>query len=119
MATVSIKNMMFYGFHGVYEYEREQGQKFFLDVTCETKDDKVVESDAIADGVDIAAVYDIVKDVTENKRFTTLSALCAHIGDKLLKKYPHYATVTTTVRKPNGPISGSLDYVEVSVTRHA
>ena len=50
---------------------------------------------------------------------TTLSALCAHIGDKLLKKYPHYATVTTTVRKPNVPISGSLDYVEVSVTRHA
>ena len=119
MAKASIKNMMFYGFHGVYEYEREQGQKFFLDVTCETKNDRVVESDAIEDGVDIAAVYDIVKDVTENKRFTTLSALGGHIGDKLLKKYPHFAAVTVTTRKPNVPISGSLDYVEVSVTRHA
>ena len=70
MARASIKNMMFYGFHGVYEYEREQGQKFYLDVTAETKDDKVVETDDIKDGVDIAAVYDVVKDVTENKRFT-------------------------------------------------
>ena len=119
MVRASIKNMMFYGFHGIYEYEREQGQKFYLDVTVETKDDTVCDTDDIKDGVDIAAVYDIVKDVTENKRFTTLSALCGHIGDKLLKKYSHYAAVTTTVRKPNVPISGSLDYVEVSVTRHA
>ena len=50
---------------------------------------------------------------------TTLSALGGHIGDKLLKKYPHFAAVTVTTRKPNVPISGSLDYVEVSVTRHA
>ena len=119
MATASIKNMMFYGFHGVYEYEREQGQKFYLDVTAETKDDKVVETDDIKDGVDIAAVYDVVKDVTENKRFTTLSALGGHIGDRLLGKYGHLAAVTVTIRKPNVPISGSLDYVEVSVTRHA
>ena len=26
MAKASIKNMMFYGFHGVYEYEREQAE---------------------------------------------------------------------------------------------
>ena len=94
MATASIKNMMFYGFHGYYEYEREQGQKFYLDVTVDTKDDTVCNTDDIKDGVDVAAVYDIVKDVTENKRFTTLSALCAHIGDP---------PVTSTERDVTGP----------------
>ena len=34
--------MMFYGFHGQYEYEREQGQKFYFDVEVTTKNDKVV-----------------------------------------------------------------------------
>ena len=43
---------MFYGFHGMYEYEREQGQKFYFDVEATTKDDKVVESDDVADTVD-------------------------------------------------------------------
>ena len=75
MAKASIKNMMFYGFHGVYEYEREQGQKFYIDVEVETKDDKVVETDRIEDGVDMAAIYETVKDVTENQRFTMLAAL--------------------------------------------
>ena len=79
MAKVRILNMMFYGFHGVYEYEREQGQKFFIDVEIETQDDKLVETDELKDGVDTAAVYDIVKDITENKRYTMLGTLSAAI----------------------------------------
>lgn len=117
MAKVRIHNMMFYGFHGVYEYEREQGQKFYVDVEVETNDDKMAETDDIKDGVDPAAIYDIVKDVTENKRFQLLGSLSAHIGDKLLKKYSHFKTVTTRIRKPSVPISGPIDYVEVETTR--
>ena len=45
MVKVSIKNMMFYGFHGYYEYEREQGQKFFFDVEMVTENDAAVNSD--------------------------------------------------------------------------
>lgn len=119
MAKIRIKNMMFYGFHGVYEYEREQGQKFYVDVEVETKNDNVAETDDLKDGVDTASVYDIVRDVTENKRFQMLSALGAHIGDRMLAKYSHFKSVTTTVRKPSVPISGPLDFVEVEITRHA
>ena len=117
MAKVRIHNMMFYGFHGVYEYEREQGQKFYLDVAVETKDDRMAETDDIKDGVDPAAVYDIDKDVVENKRFQMLGALSAHVGDKLLAKYPHFKSVTVNIRKPSVPISGPIDYVEVETTR--
>lgn len=117
MAKVRIHNMMFYGFHGVYEYEREQGQKFYIDIEIETKDDKMAETDDVKDGVDPASIYDIVKDVTENKRFQLLGALSAHIGDELLKKHSHFHAVTTRIRKPSVPISGPIDYVEVETTR--
>ena len=66
MVKVRIKNMMFYGFHGYYEYEREQGQKFFFDVEMLKNDDAAVDSDDLKDGVDTARVYDVVKYVTEN-----------------------------------------------------
>ncbi len=118
MAKVRILNMMFYGFHGVYEYEREQGQKFYIDVEIETQDDKLVETDELKDGVDTAAVYDIVRDITENKRYTMLGTLSAAIGDKLLEKYPHFKTAMSRIRKPSVPISGPLDCVEVEVVRH-
>ncbi|MBP8597876.1 MAG: dihydroneopterin aldolase [Selenomonas sp.] len=117
MAKIRIHNMMFYGFHGVYEYEREQGQKFYVDVEVETKTDDMADTDDIKDGVDPAAVYDIVKDVVENTRFQLLGALSAHVGDKLLAKYPHFQAVTARIRKPSVPISGPIDYVEVETTR--
>ena len=117
MEKVRICNMMFYGFHGIYEYEREQGQKFFIDVEVETKDDTVADSDDLKDGVDTAAIYDMVKDAVENKRYHMLAALSAHVGDKLLAKYPHFKSVTTRIRKPSVPISGPIDFVEVETTR--
>ena len=119
MAKVRIHNMMFYGFHGFYEYEREQGQKFFIDVELETKNDQAVESDDINDAVDTAVVYGIVKDVTENKRFQLLMALGGHIADKLLQKYSKAKSATVCIRKPSVPISGPIDYVEVETTRTA
>jgi len=118
MAKVRIHNMMFYGFHGVYEYEREQGQKFFIDVEIELNEEKALDTDDVKDGVDTAAVYDIVRDATENKRFQLLMTLAAHIGDRLLQKYPHFNAVTAKIRKPSVPISGPLDCVEVEATRH-
>ncbi len=119
MAVLRIQNMMFYGFHGIYEYEREQGQKFYVDVEVETKDDKVAETDDVKDGADPAAVYSIVRDAVENKRFQMIEALAAHVGDMLLSKHDHFARVTTRVRKPAVPISGPLDYVESEATRYA
>lgn len=117
MVKVSINNMMFYGFHGYYEYEREQGQKFFFDVEMIIENDAAVDSDNLNDGVDTARVYDIVKDVSENKRFQLLAALGGNIADKLLSKFPHVDEVTVRIRKPSVPISGPIDYVEVEVTR--
>ena len=117
MVKVRIQNMMIYGFHGYYEYEREQGQKFFFDVELMMEDDKAMDTDSLNDGVDTARVYDVVKEVTENKRFQLLAALGGHIADKLLAKFPHVDEVSVKVRKPSVPIAGPIDYVEVEVIR--
>jgi len=117
MAKILIHNIMFYGFHGVYEYEREQGQKFYFDVEMETMDDKASETDDVKDAVDYASVYQLVKHVVENKRFHLLEALTAHIDDEILEAYPIVDVVTTTVRKPSVPISGPIDFVQVAMTR--
>lgn len=118
MVKVRIQNMMFYGFHGYYEYEREQGQKFFFDVEMCMENDTAVTTDNLNDGVDTARVYDIVKDVSENKRFQLLAALGGAIADRLMEKFPHIDEVTVKIRKPSVPIAGPIDYVEVEVTRH-
>lgn len=116
MVKISIHNMMFYGFHGYYEYEREQGQKFFFDVEMIVRDDDV-KAGIINDSVDTARVYDLLKDATENTRFQTLAELGNYIADKLFGKFEHIDECIIRIRKPSVPIAGPIDYVEVEVKR--
>lgn len=117
MTKFLISNVMFYGFHGVYEYEREQGQRFYYDVELTSDTDKACETDHIDDAIDYVSVYQLVKEIAENKRFCLLEALAAHIGDEVLAEYPLVREATVRVRKPSVPIAGPIDFVQVEVTR--
>lgn len=117
MTKILISNVMFYGFHGVYEYEREQGQRFYYDIEMVSATDKAAETDELGDGVDYVSAYQLVKNLAENKRFSLLEGLAAHIADELLKEYAMVKEVTVSVRKPSVPIAGPIDFIQVSVTR--
>lgn len=110
--------MMFYGFHGVYEYEREQGQKFYVDAEIVADLQKAGNSDSVADTIDYTAVYRQIKEIVENRRFRLLEALGTCIGDEILTLGP-IESVTVRIRKPSVPLTGQIDYVEVQITRSA
>ncbi len=117
MARVVINNVVFYGFHGVYEYEREQGQKFFYDIEFES-DDSGVDEDDLNRAVDYIAVCDLVEEIAENKRFKMLESLTAYICNKILEQFAGVLSVTVRVRKSAVPIHAPIDYVQVEETRH-
>jgi len=119
MAKIRIRNMMFYAFHGIYEYEREQGQKFFLDVEMTTKDESAAETDKPEDGVDTANIYSLVKETLEAHRCYLLQTVATHINKRILETHPQLGACKTIIRKPSVPISGPLDCVEVEVETFA
>ena len=116
MGKIRVHNMLFYGFHGIYEYEREQGQKFFVDVECETRDNKAAMTDKPEDGVDGALVYNATRDIVENSRSMLLQTVATHVNEAVLKVFPYLAKVTTVIRKASVPVQGVIDFVEVEVT---
>jgi dihydroneopterin aldolase len=113
---ISLQNMVFYGFHGAYEYEREQGQRFYVDVEISADLSLAAANDDLTQTIDYTQVYNQIKEVMENHRFQILEAVGAHIAEVILKTT--IATeVTIRIRKPAVPIPGPLDYVEVETTR--
>lgn len=117
MAKISLKNMMVYGFHGVFEYEREQGQRFYLDIQLEADVQAAEENDDMEATVDYTAVYALARREVEQRRFLLLEALAAHLADMILQEWAVLQSVTVAVRKPAVPLPGQIDYVEVEVTR--
>jgi dihydroneopterin aldolase len=114
--TILLENMVFYGFHGVYEYEREQGQRFYVDVEIDADLTLAGRTDKITDTIDYTLVYTQIKEVMENQRFHLLEAVGDHIAEQILN-----TTIATAVkiriRKPSVPIPGPLDYVQVEIGR--
>jgi dihydroneopterin aldolase len=114
---VSLKNMVFYGFHGVYEFERELGQRFYVDLDMKADLSQAGKSDKLEETIDYVAVYNQTKEIVENKRFQLLEALSYYIAGEILRLHPLVEEVSVRVRKPSVPIAAALDCVEVESIR--
>ncbi|CQR71466.1 Dihydroneopterin aldolase [Sporomusa ovata DSM 2662] len=114
---VSLKNMVFYGFHGVYEFERELGQRFYVDLDMKADLSQAGKSDNLQETVDYVSIYNQTKEIVENHRFQILEALTYHIAGEVLRLHPLVEEVIVRVRKPSVPIAAALDYVEVESVR--
>ncbi len=117
MVKMRMTNMMFYGFHGYYEYEREQGQKFFLDVELQVDENTVGDLNQFEETANPGRVYEIVKALMENQRFQILAELGIKLADTLLEKIHFSDEVLVRIRKPSVPIAGCIDYVETEIIR--
>lgn len=115
MGKITLQNMMFYGYHGVYEHEREMGQRFAVDAEMTLDLTKAGETDELAHSLDYVAAYEAIKAVVENNKFSLIEALATRIAEALLKG--PVAEATVRVRKPGVTLPGHLDFVQVEVTR--
>lgn len=117
MDRIHLNNMAFYGFHGHLASETELGQRFFVDVTIQTDLTKAGQSDDLVDSINYADVYDRTKRIVEGEPCKLIERVASLIADDLWQTYGGIIGLSVTVRKPEAPIPGILDFVEVTVTR--
>lgn len=113
---ILLKDMELYGFHGVFEHERELGQNFYVDLEMELDLDVPCKTDSLEDTLDYVLIFNRVKEATENTRFNLLEALAQHIADTVLS-FDKIKKVTVKVKKRFMPIRGQYNFVEVEITR--
>jgi len=112
MGKIRLNNMIFYAHHGYYQAERELGQKFQVDMELECNFDKAIQSDDLKDAVNFESVYQKVHHIFSSYKFTLLETLADRIAIEILENFP-IDSVLIRVRKPNVPLNGFLDNVEV------
>ena len=98
MTTIELAGLDVFGYHGVNEEERRDGQRFLYDVELEVGE--AGSSDRIEDAVDYRKVAACVREVSEGRAFHLLEALAAAVADALLDRFP-VARVRVRVRKPD------------------
>lgn len=117
MDKIILNNLGFYAYHGVLEAEKVLGQKFFIDVELFIDTKEAGRTDDLTKSVSYADVYEIIKDITENKRFDLIEALAETIANKILDDYNMINSIMVRVKKPEAPVNGIFDYFAVEIRR--
>jgi 7,8-dihydroneopterin aldolase/epimerase/oxygenase len=114
---IILDGMVFYGYHGVNQAERELGQRFVVDVELAIDLSQAGLSDDLALTVNYATVFRVAREIVEGEAANLIETVAERLAGTLLARFPVEAA-RVRVKKPWAPIKGSdVNWVAVEVTR--
>ena len=113
---ISLRGISAWGYHGVFDYERAQGQRFVVDVVCSVDLSKAATTDDLSTTVDYGELaVNIAADIG-GQPLNLIEALADRIATTCLQQEPIRA-VEVTVHKPDAPIPAEVADVAVTLKR--
>ncbi|MSP78240.1 MAG: dihydroneopterin aldolase [Dehalococcoidia bacterium] len=107
MDTISLKGMVFYGYHGALPEEQKLGQRFIVDLDVEADLQRAGVSDQLGHTINYSQLFHIAKEVMEGPPMHLLEAVGETIASKVLSGFP-VTSVRVRVSKPSPPIKGAV-----------
>ena len=105
-----------FGHHGVFEFEKREGQTFVIDLALGLDTAPAAASDDLRDTVDYGSLVLSVKAAVETDPVDLIESLAQRIADVcLLDARVEWARVT--VHKPDAPIETTFSDVALTITR--
>jgi len=104
------------GHHGVFDFERRDGQKFRADLVLGLDTRAAANSDNLQDTVDYGSLVDSVRKAIETDPVDLIETLAARIADVCLAdERVQWAEVT--LHKPDAPIEATFSDVALTIRR--
>lgn len=113
---ITLRGMRFAGRHGALPGEQLTPQPFEVDIVVVMDLAPAAASDDLADTVDYAALFNLARSIVEDRSFRLIEAMAGAIADAVLATYG-VNEVEVAVRKPQAPLPGEFETVEVAVRR--
>lgn len=115
---VSLEGMEFHAFHGFYDYEREQGNDFVVDVHVTTDFDVAAQTDDLAGTVNYETIYEIVNSEMQVST-KLLERLAQRMIERLFAAFSNVQKIELSIAKKNPPIAGNIKQSRITMVRMA
>lgn len=112
--TISLTGLRVFGRHGVYDFEREQGQEFVVDVVLELDLRAAAASDDVTQTVHYGELADALVAIVAGEPVNLIETLARRLADACLAD-ARVAAAVVTVHKPSAPIAHAFADVAVTV----
>lgn len=113
---ITLTGLRVFGFHGVFEHERREGQDFIIDVQLRLDLSAAATSDDVADTIHYGILAEQIAEAVERDPVNLIEKLAERLVAVALQD-ERVQQATVTVHKPNAPIARSFDDVSVTFTR--
>ncbi|RLQ87699.1 dihydroneopterin aldolase [Notoacmeibacter ruber] len=113
--AIRMENCGFFARHGVFQEEEVLGQRFYVDVVLQLEVGDALETDSLSGTVDYGEAYDLIAQVVLGERRYLIESIALTAAKTLVERFDAVIGAEVTIRKPNAPVRGVLDFVEVKV----
>ncbi|MCJ7859038.1 dihydroneopterin aldolase [Corynebacterium kalidii] len=113
---IELTGLEAYGYHGVYDFEKEQGQKFIVDLVVWTDFTDAVADDDIGRTISYVDLADIAVGIVSGPSKDLIETVSASIADAV-NEVEGVLAVEVTVHKPDAPIHHPFSDVRVVARR--
>lgn len=113
MNQIIIKNLKIFAYHGVHDFEKKDGQDFFIDAIIDLPEMQGFETDEIGRVISYSEVVRVIKKVMTEKSYNLIEKVAVKIISEIFSSFSEVKTVDVTVKKPHAPIKEEFEYVAV------
>ena len=117
-SSIQLHDMRFYAYHGVMEQERRVGGEYLVSLNVEADLSRPMTSDAVADTVNYAALYDVVaREMAQPSQL--LEHVAGRIAQRVFDSFLQVEGLTIRITKCNPPMGADCKgaSIELKVKR--
>ena len=117
MDQIIIKNLEIFAYHGVLDFEKANGQKFYISVKLDVDLHAAGASDELDKTVNYAEVCELIREEMLREKYDLIESCAEHIAKAILIKYDMVRAANIVISKPDAPIDMTFETVCVDITR--
>ena len=117
MDVITIENLEIYAYHGVFEEEKKNGQKFYINAKLYSDLKKAGKTDSLSFSTHYGEVCLLMKKSMTEATYDLIERAAWKTAEDILLHFPLVKSITLEVRKPYAPIPLNFDSVSVEISR--
>jgi dihydroneopterin aldolase len=114
---IEIKGVSDFGFHGVLEQERRNGQEFRVDVVLFLDLSGPSITDELEETINYASVCMAISEEIKGEPVALIERLAGRISERLFEDFLILRKVEVTVHKPFAPVEQDFSDIFVTIER--
>lgn len=114
---IELRGLKVRGYHGVFDFEKRDGQDFIVDIVLWADLTAAAASDDLADTIDYSRLAEIAAGIVGGEPYNLIERVSGLIADAVMDLDPRVLAVEVTLHKPQAPIDAEFADVAVVARR--